>query len=235
MPKSEAWKPIERNDLARVVERQLADCSGDQRAFFEEHRVEFYPVPIQRSGGVESVYVVAEFGRGLLFFEDVEEGFELSMLDQNGKISSYGASQFELSHILERLRARESAAFVEIGSASFGQEIFAFLTTLVPYWRVSDDAWLLQDGSHLSGIAVLRNFGGDVLVVKWEPDDSDLERRLLLARSDETVLDPHRRVVVVDDRGAERSDRLPHRMGPLRVVRWSERQLLADIVAKDSA
>lgn len=49
--------------------------------------------------------------------------------------------------------------------ATFGQRVFDRLARIVPYWRVSDDAWALSDDSHLCGLGVLRNYGGALLVV----------------------------------------------------------------------
>ena len=52
----------------------------------------------------------------------------------------------------------------------FGMELFEYVRTLVPYWRVSDDAWPLSNASHLCGIGVLRNYGGQAMVMEWTPE-----------------------------------------------------------------
>ena len=50
------------------------------------------------------------------------------------------------------------------GSVSFGSLVFEHLKTLVPFWRVCDEAWLLGN-DYLVGIGVERNYGGQLLVV----------------------------------------------------------------------
>ena len=140
-----AWQSITRDELGELVAGQLSDCSENQRSFFQEHRVDFYPVPIRRLGRIENVFVVAEFGEAVMYYEDVEEGFELATLDEHGAIPSQGCNQFDLQHVLNRLRAHEAQADAEIGVATLGQELVVYLATIVPYWRVSDDAWLLCD------------------------------------------------------------------------------------------
>jgi hypothetical protein len=47
--------------------------------------------------------VVARFGERVLYFEDVEEGFALSALDETGAIPEPDCNQFELRHVLYAL------------------------------------------------------------------------------------------------------------------------------------
>jgi len=164
-----------------------------------------------------------------MYYEDVEEGFELAQLDKESAIASQGCNQFELRHVMHRLQSHEARADVEIGVASFRQELFAYITSIVPFWRVTDDAWLLCNESHVSGIGVLRNYGGDVLVVPWS-DDPELARSLQLPRMANELPDIDRRIVVVDDRSGERTDLLGQRISPIPVILWSERSRLSDFV-----
>ena len=98
-----SWKSIDADELSRLVAAQLTECTEDERRLFEQHRVKFYPVPIRRMGLLEQVFVVAEFGDRVLYYEDIEEGFELAQLDLEGAVPCQGCSQFELRHVLGRL------------------------------------------------------------------------------------------------------------------------------------
>lgn len=48
----------------------------------------------------EFVVAVAAFGESLLYWSDLEEGWELVVSSQAGTIPSRGCNQFELGHVL---------------------------------------------------------------------------------------------------------------------------------------
>ena len=81
---------------------QSLGCSPAQKIAFASYRVPFYSVPFQRSRALEQVLVVAELPSGLLYYEDVEEGFEVGVLDANGILQDHGCNQLELTHALSR-------------------------------------------------------------------------------------------------------------------------------------
>lgn len=96
------WTPITTTELEQVIQRELLKCTADQRAAFVAKRVPFRKVPIHRLGAVESVLVVAQFPQGLLYFEDVEEGFEFGNLGEDGAIPDQGCHQYALRHVLSQ-------------------------------------------------------------------------------------------------------------------------------------
>ena len=69
---------------------------------FTSCRVPFYPVPLSRLGAIESALIVAELPTGLLYFEDVEEGFEIGTPGPDGVLPDQGCNQLELAHVLTR-------------------------------------------------------------------------------------------------------------------------------------
>lgn len=101
-----SWEPISVNELEELVTSQLNECSQAQRTYFDTYRVVPYAVPFQRRYGLEHVLVVAHLPNGVLFFEDVEEGFELGNLDANGRLHDRGCNQLSLSQTLARLGIR---------------------------------------------------------------------------------------------------------------------------------
>ena len=94
------WEPITRDDLDAVVAAQLARGTPDQQAAFSAQRVPFYTVPLHRLGAVEPVWVVAHLADGWLYYEDVEEGFEVGVPGADGALPERGCNQYELTHIL---------------------------------------------------------------------------------------------------------------------------------------
>jgi hypothetical protein len=96
------WTPITTTDLEQLIDRELLTCTHDQRAAFVARRVSFYAAPIHRLGAVESVLLVAMFTQGLLYFEDVEEGFEFGNLGEDGAIPDQGCHQYALRHVLSQ-------------------------------------------------------------------------------------------------------------------------------------
>jgi hypothetical protein len=112
---------------------------------------------------------------------------------------------------------------------SFGREVFEYITSLVPYWRVTDEAWPVED-DHLTGIGVERNYGGQVMVLPWS---EDAKARLALLHG---LLGPlsKRIVIVVDDREIEQLDPIFAIATPIVVLPWSRRSELASIIIKDS-
>ena len=80
----------------------MGECSPEQLAAFEAVRVEPYQVPIARNGGIEQVFVVARNGSKVMYYEDVEEGFNIAQLASDGSISRPGCEQDELKWAIQK-------------------------------------------------------------------------------------------------------------------------------------
>ena len=98
------WQPISESELKALLDRELNNCSAEQQAKFTQYRVSPYKVPIHRLGSLEQVFVVAELPTGVVYYEDVEEGFEFDRLGPDGAITTQGCNQYELRHVLTRLK-----------------------------------------------------------------------------------------------------------------------------------
>ena len=94
------WQPITEQELQELVLDQLTRCTPGQQRAFLNHRVPTYKVPIHRIGGVEQVFVVAQLPNGLVYFEDVEDGFDVGSLGSDGALSAASSNQRELCHVL---------------------------------------------------------------------------------------------------------------------------------------
>lgn len=100
---TDRWRPLTRAEMEALVTQQLGDCTPDQRAAFAAQRVPFHTVPLHRLGDVEPVWVVAHLAEGWLYYEDVEEGFEVAVPCADGALPEGGCNQLELTHVLHRL------------------------------------------------------------------------------------------------------------------------------------
>ena len=93
------WQPISKNDFEVLFMDQLAGLSQQERMAFECYRIPIESAWINRSDecGWERVYVVAKSGEGVLYFDDVEYGFNISQVNEDGRIVSPGGSQYSLA------------------------------------------------------------------------------------------------------------------------------------------
>lgn len=100
---TDLWQPITLAEMEALVAEQLGNCTPGHQAVFAALRVPFYRMPLHRLGLIEPVWVVAHVAEGLLYFEDVEAGFEIGAPGDDGALPARGCNQFELTHILHRL------------------------------------------------------------------------------------------------------------------------------------
>jgi hypothetical protein len=83
-------------EVRKIVQHDLAECDDEQLAAFRRYSVEPYPAPILRYGKIGSVVVVARKGDEVIYWEDIEEGFNLSSVAQDGQILDHSCNQDEL-------------------------------------------------------------------------------------------------------------------------------------------
>jgi len=102
------WKAASRDDVEGIITNHLRGCTEAQRALFDELRVPLEVFPIDRHGNIEQVYVVARVKDAVIFWEDVEEGFEMTTTDEDDVLRDYAASQFDLSHVMHRIQSGQS-------------------------------------------------------------------------------------------------------------------------------
>ena len=103
------WMPVTEATLDVIVAHDLANCSDDLRAYYA--RVAVPPTKwTQHSYGAEGAgfWVVAVEGDRVLWYNDIEEGFNVSRFREWGIIpdDQYWCNQDELEFALHRLRAR---------------------------------------------------------------------------------------------------------------------------------
>ncbi len=82
--------------VKREVESNLSLCDSEQLDVFSKYSVQPYFASISRYGRVEQVVVVARKKDEVIYWEDVEEGFNVSSLGHDGSILDHWCNQDEL-------------------------------------------------------------------------------------------------------------------------------------------
>jgi ABC-type transport system substrate-binding protein len=99
---AQKWKPASIEEVKEILQENLAACDREQRAAFDRDAVEPYFANIVRYGKLESVIVVARRNNEVIYWEDVECGFNVSPVDENGTILEHWCNQAELGYALNR-------------------------------------------------------------------------------------------------------------------------------------
>jgi hypothetical protein len=94
------WRPATTDDVNEIVARNLKACDAEQLEAFQKYRVEFFSAPIVRYGKTENVVVVARNGHQVIYYEDVEGGFNVSQISTEGRILEHWCNDDELRFAL---------------------------------------------------------------------------------------------------------------------------------------
>ena len=94
------WHPATIEEVRKIVRDDLAGCDAEQFVAFKRYEVEPYVAPILRYGEMESVVVVARRDNEVIYWEDVEEGFNVSPVAPDGRILEHWCNQDELQFVL---------------------------------------------------------------------------------------------------------------------------------------
>ena len=94
------WKPASIEEVKNIVETDLANCDGEQLTIFRRYAVDAHLAPILRCGRMESVVIVARNRNEVIYWEDVEEGFNVAPIAEDGRILEHWCNQDELKHAL---------------------------------------------------------------------------------------------------------------------------------------
>ncbi|MDA1044609.1 MAG: hypothetical protein O3C57_05230 [Verrucomicrobia bacterium] len=86
--------------LEALIDEQLERCTPAQRETYRKLRVPIRPAPISRHGNIESVFIVAQRASEVMYYEDVEKGFNFSFIDARGTILHHWGNRDDLSQAL---------------------------------------------------------------------------------------------------------------------------------------
>lgn len=99
------WLPATKQEVLAAIEKDWVGIDPATIARLSSHLVDPRTALIERSGQWEPVFVVAQMGRHVVFFEDVEEYFGTAE-EVGGKLSNVAI----YSHIALALRGFERQA-----------------------------------------------------------------------------------------------------------------------------
>ena len=96
------WEPITDDEFLELFKEQYKELNEQERKTFNRYMMDFWKAIIVRSEqyGIEHVYVVAQYKNGVLYFDDVEYGFNISTIDEKGRILIPGGSQATLKEAI---------------------------------------------------------------------------------------------------------------------------------------
>jgi hypothetical protein len=108
------WEPISREELEKLIRHDLAETSEEERAFYETVRTEpekWRLTPWGDEGG--GFWVVAVKGNQVIWYNDIEDGFNESRFVVHGEIpeDEYWCNQEELGWVLPRLRGEPGTGY----------------------------------------------------------------------------------------------------------------------------
>ena len=96
------WKPASVEWVHAHLREELGRLPSAHRRELEGLLVDPYSIPVESHPG-ESVVVVAEVRDQVLYWSDIEDGWELAPLTPAGGISERGSSQLELGYVARQL------------------------------------------------------------------------------------------------------------------------------------
>jgi hypothetical protein len=97
------WTPATIEEVKKLVKDELRECTPEQIEAFREYAVEPRFADIVRYGRTESVVVVAQKSNEVIYWEDVEEGFNVSRLGPDGTVLEHCCNQDASGVALSRL------------------------------------------------------------------------------------------------------------------------------------
>jgi hypothetical protein len=105
-----AWTPLSRESLYSMIAAALTEYDEDVRAEWARIRIEpekWHCSPWGDEGG--GFWVVAIDDGKVLWFNDIEDGFNWSGFSERGTIREYACNQTELTEVLESIAQLQSA------------------------------------------------------------------------------------------------------------------------------
>ncbi len=97
-----SWEPLTREELQQELDRAVGSLHSSYREKFEEISVVPWQVEVTKRPGT-FLWVVAEHEGQLLYYEEVEEGWEVERRNETGGVDGRWANQFELRHVMFQL------------------------------------------------------------------------------------------------------------------------------------
>ncbi len=86
--------------LEALIEEQLTACTPAQYESFRRHRIPLRLAPLKQHDTSERVFLVAQRGSEVMYFEAQAQGFNFSFMDAQGEILHHWRESHTLSQAL---------------------------------------------------------------------------------------------------------------------------------------
>lgn len=99
------WDPITLEELSLEISKGEKEMSPENFQFWNE--IKFTPTKWTEhefGNEGEGFWAVAKYKNLVLYYNDIEEGFNISEVEKDGEIKEYGAEQDELQYALIKLK-----------------------------------------------------------------------------------------------------------------------------------
>jgi hypothetical protein len=100
--KMETWLPASLDVVQSILQEELQQLHPKHQLLIERMQMLPKQISVARYPG-ESVWAVAEHEDKVLYWSDVEEGWEREALQAGGALLDRGCGQFKLQHIIYQL------------------------------------------------------------------------------------------------------------------------------------
>lgn len=87
---------LSHEELDAQIQAELAGCPADVRTLYERYRIVPARLPFARPTTLDSAFVVARRGDEVIYYEEIEGGFNSSYIDAAGRIAEHWFAQDSL-------------------------------------------------------------------------------------------------------------------------------------------
>lgn len=113
------WTPISLQELNSEIVSTEKDFTDELKNFWDLIKINPIKWEEKRYGEMGGgFWVVAIFGSQIIWYNDIEEGFNVSNYSKNGEIEEYYCNQDELIGVITRL-----FNFIKSGQDTFGKRV----------------------------------------------------------------------------------------------------------------
>lgn len=98
-----SWQPISEFELAALLKEVVAGMTDKEKRYWDA--VKIYPEKWhEETYGAQGggVWVVGLLGKNVLWYNDIEDGFNVSRFSEYGRLDEYWANQDDLLSIIRR-------------------------------------------------------------------------------------------------------------------------------------
>ncbi len=102
-----AWQPISEIELAALLRDAVAGMTSKEKLYWETVKIspeKWEEETYGAQGG--GFWAVGLLGKSVLWYNDIEDGFNVSTFSQYGKIDKYWANQDDLLSLIRRFASQ---------------------------------------------------------------------------------------------------------------------------------